>query len=45
MTDDEEVRIAHRAFHRRVFASGALRAARRVAMLPPGWYAPEEGAA
>lgn len=41
MTDDEEVRIAHRAFHRRVFASGALRAARRVAALPPGWYAPE----
>ena len=45
MTDDEEIRIAHRAFHRRVFASGALRAARRIATMPPGWYAPEEGGA
>jgi len=42
-SDDEEIRISHRAFQRRVFASGALRAARRVVTLPPGWYAPEEG--
>ncbi|HVL23266.1 MAG TPA: 4-hydroxy-tetrahydrodipicolinate reductase [Thermomicrobiales bacterium] len=42
-SDDEEIRISHRAFHRRVFASGALRAARRLVTLPPGWYAPEEG--
>ncbi len=42
-SDDEEIRISHRAFHRRVFATGALRAARRVITLPPGWYSPEEG--
>jgi len=39
--DDEEICVSHRAFHRRVFASGALRAARRIATLPPGWYGPE----
>jgi 4-hydroxy-tetrahydrodipicolinate reductase len=44
-SDDEEIRISHRAFHRRVFASGALRAARRLVTLPPGWYAPEESEA
>jgi 4-hydroxy-tetrahydrodipicolinate reductase len=43
VNDDEEIRISHRAFHRRVFASGALRAAQRLVTLPPGWYAPEEG--
>lgn len=38
--DGEEVRLAHRAFGRRAYAEGALRAARFAAApgRPPGWY-------
>ncbi len=36
--DDEEVEVTHRALSRRVFAAGALRAARFVVSAPPGLY-------
>lgn len=38
--DGEEVRIQHRAFSRRAYAEGALRAARWLAGQPPGFYGP-----
>ena len=37
-SDDEEIRIGHRALSRSVFASGAIRAAKRIASAAPGWY-------
>jgi 4-hydroxy-tetrahydrodipicolinate reductase len=37
-SDDEEIRFSHRALSRAAFASGAIRAARRIATAPPGWY-------
>ena len=40
-SDDEEIRIGHRALSRSVFASGAIRAAKRIAGTAPGWYGPE----
>jgi 4-hydroxy-tetrahydrodipicolinate reductase len=40
-SDDEEIRISHRALSRSVFASGAIRAAKRIAGAEPGWYGPE----
>jgi 4-hydroxy-tetrahydrodipicolinate reductase len=36
--EGEEIRIAHRAYSRRTFASGALRAARFLATQRPGFY-------
>jgi 4-hydroxy-tetrahydrodipicolinate reductase len=43
--EGEEVRIAHRAFGRRAYARGALRAARFVAGRAPGFYTPADLAA
>jgi 4-hydroxy-tetrahydrodipicolinate reductase len=40
-SDQEEVRISHRAFSRQVFAAGAIRAARAIHDAAPGWYGPE----
>lgn len=40
-SDQEEVRISHRAFTRQVFAAGAIRAARAIHGAEPGWYGPE----
>jgi 4-hydroxy-tetrahydrodipicolinate reductase len=37
--EGEELRVSHRAYGRRTFALGALRAARFVAEQPPGFYA------
>jgi 4-hydroxy-tetrahydrodipicolinate reductase len=37
-SDDEEIRFSHRALSRAAFASGAIRAAKRIATAPPGWY-------
>lgn len=37
-SESEEIRISHRALSRRVFAEGAVRAARWVAGRPPGLY-------
>ncbi len=39
-SDGEEIRLSHRAFSRAAYAQGALRAARLIAGLPPGWYEP-----
>jgi 4-hydroxy-tetrahydrodipicolinate reductase len=39
-SDGEEIRLSHRAFSRAAYAQGALRAARLIASLPPGWYEP-----
>jgi 4-hydroxy-tetrahydrodipicolinate reductase len=36
--DGEEVRVSHRAYSRRTFALGAVRAARFVSRQPPGFY-------
>jgi 4-hydroxy-tetrahydrodipicolinate reductase len=44
-SDQEEVRISHRAFTRQVFAAGAIRAARAIHGAAPGWYGPELGSA
>lgn len=38
----DEVGVSHRAYGRRAFASGAIRAARALAGRPPGWYGPVE---
>jgi 4-hydroxy-tetrahydrodipicolinate reductase len=38
--DGEEVRIMHRAFSRRAYAEGALRAAQWLTHQSPGWYGP-----
>ena len=38
-SEDEEIRIGHRALSRSAFASGAIRAAKRIASAAPGWYA------
>jgi 4-hydroxy-tetrahydrodipicolinate reductase len=38
--DGEEVRLSVRAFSRAAYAQGALRAARLLASVPPGWYDP-----
>jgi 4-hydroxy-tetrahydrodipicolinate reductase len=43
-TDQEEVRISHRAFTRQVFAAGAIRAARTIHGAAPGWYGPDSSA-
>lgn len=40
-SDEEEIRISHRAFSRRAFAAGAIRAAKAIHGQPPGWYGPE----
>ncbi len=40
-SDEEEIRISHRAFSRQAFAAGAIRAARAIHGRPPGWYGPE----
>lgn len=40
-SEQEEVRISHRAFTRQVFAAGAIRAARAIHGAEPGWYGPE----
>jgi 4-hydroxy-tetrahydrodipicolinate reductase len=40
-SDEEEIRISHRAFSRQAFAAGAIRAARAIYGQPPGWYGPE----
>lgn len=37
-SDEEEIRIGHRAFSRAVFAAGAIRAAKALVGKPPGWY-------
>lgn len=39
-SDGEEVRVSHRAFNRAAYAQGALRAAKLLAGVPPGWYEP-----
>jgi 4-hydroxy-tetrahydrodipicolinate reductase len=39
-SDGEEIRLSHRAFSRAAYAQGALRAAKLIAGLPPGWYEP-----
>ncbi|MCC6793062.1 MAG: 4-hydroxy-tetrahydrodipicolinate reductase [Thermomicrobiales bacterium] len=36
--EGEEIRVSHRAFSRRTFAIGALRAARFLVQQPPGFY-------
>jgi 4-hydroxy-tetrahydrodipicolinate reductase len=40
--DGEEIRLSHRSFNRRAYASGALRAALFVANQPPGLYGLED---
>ncbi len=40
-SDEEEIRISHRAYSRQAFAAGAIRAARAIHGQPPGWYGPE----
>ena len=40
-SDEEEIRISHRAYNRRAFAAGAIRAAKAIHGQPPGWYGPE----
>jgi 4-hydroxy-tetrahydrodipicolinate reductase len=40
-SDEEEIRISHRAFSRQAFAAGAIRAARAIYGQPPGWYGPD----
>lgn len=40
-SDEEEIRISHRACSRRAFAAGAIRAARAIHGQPPGWYGPD----
>ena len=37
---EEEIRISHRAYNRGTFAGGAIRVAKRIATLPPGWHGP-----
>ena len=39
-SDEEEIRISHRAYSRRAFAAGAIRAAKAIHNQPPGWYGP-----
>jgi len=40
-SDEEEIRLSHRAYSRRAFAAGAIRAAKAINGQPPGWYGPE----
>ena len=40
--DSEEVKLTHRADSRRIFAAGALRAAKALAAREPGFYTFEE---
>lgn len=40
-SDEEEIRISHRAYSRRAFAAGAIRVAKAVHGQAPGWYGPE----
>ncbi|HYI24266.1 MAG TPA: dihydrodipicolinate reductase C-terminal domain-containing protein [Thermomicrobiales bacterium] len=40
-SDEEEIRIAHRAYSRAAFAAGAIRAAKSIHGQPPGWFGPE----
>lgn len=35
---DEEFQLTHKAASRQIFAEGALKAARRISMMPPGYY-------
>ncbi len=37
-SDEEEIRISHRAYSRRAFAAGAIQAAKAIHGQPPGWY-------
>lgn len=37
---EEEIRISHRAYNRGAFTAGAIRAAKRIVTLPPGWHGP-----
>lgn len=39
-SDEEEIRINHRAYNRGAFAAGSIRVAKRIATLPPGWHGP-----
>lgn len=39
-SDAEEIRISHRAYNRGAFAAGAIRAAKHIVTLRPGWYGP-----
>ena len=39
-SDQEEIRVSHRAFNRSAFAAGAIRAARDLVGQPAGWYGP-----
>lgn len=39
-SDEEEIRIGHRAYNRGAFAAGAIRAAKRIVTLSPGWHGP-----
>jgi 4-hydroxy-tetrahydrodipicolinate reductase len=41
-SDEEEIRVSHRALSRSAFAAGAIRAARAIHGQPPGWYGPED---
>ncbi len=40
-SDEEEIRISHRALTRSAFAAGAIRAAKAIHGQSPGWYGPE----
>jgi 4-hydroxy-tetrahydrodipicolinate reductase len=40
-SDEEEIRVSHRAYSRSAFAAGAIRAARAIHDQPPGWFGPE----
>jgi len=40
-SDQEEIRITHRALNRSAFAAGAIRAARELVGKPAGWYGPD----
>jgi 4-hydroxy-tetrahydrodipicolinate reductase len=40
-SDEEEIRITHRAYSRSAFAAGAIRAAKAIHDQPAGWYGPE----
>ncbi|MDQ3539747.1 MAG: 4-hydroxy-tetrahydrodipicolinate reductase [Chloroflexota bacterium] len=39
-SDEEEIKVSHRAYNRQAFAAGAIRAAKQIATLPPGWHGP-----
>lgn len=39
-SEGDELRISHRAYNRRAFAAGAIRAAQAIVGREPGWYGP-----